>query len=261
MKDNVRFIGARYSDSVTARQTPHEHPYYELNFMTNGKTRMEINGQLFDYGSFDFILIPPGALHILNQSESERFDNYVIWFSSTEEGAKTLPKDKIIKLHDYNGIVETLCSEIFRTYRRSKMAEADLISYYLEAVVYHMERCLQIDIAKKEESGDPYARILKFINANALYNHVSVQQLAEMMNLSQTHFSREFKKRYMTTPIEYIVNLKIAEAKKLLRESSMTIKEIAESLGYSDQLYFSKQFSKVVGVSPMQWRKAENSIR
>ncbi len=254
----MRFIGSRYSDSVTARQIAHDHPFYELNFMTNGNTKMEINGQLFDYASFDFILIPPYAYHILNQSESQKFDNYVIWFEATEEGTSVLPKDKIIKLHDYNGIVETLCSEIFKTYKKSKMAESELISYYLEAVIYHMNKGLQFDIARKELNEEPFLKMLKYINRNAIYGHVSIADLAEMMHYSQTHFSREFKKRFSTTPIEYIVNLKISEAKKLLRDSSMSIKAIAESLGYADPLYFSKQFSKVTGCSPKMWRKSIN---
>jgi len=255
MKDLARFLGSRYSDSVTERMQPHKHPYYELNFMTNGRTKMEINGQLFEYSSFDFILIPPNTYHVLNQSASKKFDNYIIWFSATDDGKKQLPQDKIIKLHDYNGIVETLCSEIYLTYKKSKMADQNLISYYLSAVLYHMNKGLMIDIKEKEDNEEPFKKILKYMNRNATYGHVTIAELAELMNYTPTHFSREFKKRFDITPIEYIINLKINESKKLLKETNDSIKEIAEHLGYSDQLYFSKQFSKVVGSSPSDWKK------
>lgn len=254
MKELAIFIGSRYSNSVTARQEAHEHSFYELNFMTNGKTKMEINGQLFDFGSFDFLLIPPHAMHILNISDSKTFDNFVIWFKATDAGKAFLPTDKIIKLHDYNGIVETLCSQIYQIYQKTKMQEIDLISYYLNAVVYHMHQGLQIDVAFKEESVDPYEKVLRYINLNATYGHVMVGELAEMMHVTITHFTREFKRRFSTTPKEYMINLKIAEAKKLLSESSFSIKEIAERLGYEDQLFFTKQFALKTGSSPRQWR-------
>lgn len=215
---------------------------------------MEINGQLFDYSSFDFILIPPHTPHILNVSDSKKFDNFVIWFTPTEKGRMILPTDKIIKLHDYNGIVETLCSEIFKTYKKSRMLEIDLISYYLDAVLYHMNKGLLLDITQKQENEDPYEKMLKYINTNATYGHLSVEELADMAHVTFTHFSREFKRRYSITPREYMINLKITEAKNLLQNSSLSIKEIAETLGYSDQLYFSKQFSLKTGTSPRVWK-------
>lgn len=255
MQELVKFIGSRYSNSVTARMEAHTHSYYELNFMTNGRTKMWINGQLFDFGSFDFLLIPPYTPHILNISDSKTYDNFVIWFKATDAGKSFLPTNKIIKLHDYKGIVETLCSEIYRTFQKTKMQQIDLISYYLNAVIYHMNQGMQIDIAQKVETEDPYEKALRYININATYGHVSVKDVAGMMNVSMTHFSRVFKKRFSTTPKEYMINLKIAEAKKLLTETALSIKEIAERLGYTDQLFFSKQFSLKTGSSPKEWRK------
>ena len=70
-------------------------------------------------------------------------------------------------------------------------------------------------------------------------------------------FTRLFKKYYGKSPTEYKVQIRIDQAKNMLIETDMRIKAIAESVGYSDALYFSRAFKKECGYSPSEYRALE----
>ncbi len=87
------------------------------------------------------------------------------------------------------------------------------------------------------------------------YQATSVEQLAQDMGYSKYHFIRLFKKATGTTPWAYVLQLKMDRAKELLLGSSYSIKEVAQHVGFSNSLYFSRMFRKLVGQSPSQFRK------
>ncbi len=83
---------------------------------------------------------------------------------------------------------------------------------------------------------------------------LDMEMLAEMTRLSQKYFSRLFKQQYGVTPKEYLVKARMNAACFLLEDAGKSIKEVAYELGYSDQYAFSKQFKKVLGCSPSEYR-------
>ena len=89
------------------------------------------------------------------------------------------------------------------------------------------------------------------------YNYdreVSVEQIAAAVNTDSAYFSRLFKKTLGVSPKRYILNKRIAKARELLCIRSLSIKEIAVSVGYADPLYFCRIFKKSEGVSPSEYR-------
>ncbi|WP_291943691.1 AraC family transcriptional regulator [Chitinophaga sp.] len=84
---------------------------------------------------------------------------------------------------------------------------------------------------------------------------LSLQEMAAAVNLSQSHFSAVFKAGTGFSPIEYFNQLKIQEACQYLLFTSLRIKEIAGRLGMEDPYYFSRLFTKIMGLSPNQYRE------
>jgi len=84
-----------------------------------------------------------------------------------------------------------------------------------------------------------------------------VEQMASLAGLSVPHFFRCFQKATGTTPIRFLRQERISQAKRRLLESRDSIKEIAEQVGYSDPFYFSRDFKQHTGTSPAQFRKRE----
>ena len=82
-----------------------------------------------------------------------------------------------------------------------------------------------------------------------------MQQIADALYVDAAYLTRKFTQKYGISPKEYLVEKRMAHAKKLLRETDVSVKEISISVGYLDPLYFSRLFKKKEGVSPLSYRK------
>ena len=101
---------------------------------------------------------------------------------------------------------------------------------------------------------DSIARSIRYMNQH-LFESLSVQQVAQAVNLSPSHFSRQFKARTGYSPYEYIVLRRIDKAKYLLTSTRQSVKEIAYQIGYNSEENFIHSFQKHVGISPGLFRK------
>lgn len=83
---------------------------------------------------------------------------------------------------------------------------------------------------------------------------LSLQQLADHVDLSPNHFARLFKSHFNMTPMRYVTEQRMQRAGVLLKETMMTVKAIAAAVGYDDPYYFSRAFKHVMGQPPARWR-------
>lgn len=84
---------------------------------------------------------------------------------------------------------------------------------------------------------------------------ITVENLAKLGNLSVSGFNRTFKREIGETPMEYLIALRIEQAKKLLRRKEVPITEIALRCGFNSSAHFSASFRKYYQVTPTQYRK------
>ncbi len=103
------------------------------------------------------------------------------------------------------------------------------------------------------EKKDTVLTMIKYLESHT-HTSLQAQDLISCTNLSYKHMCSIFKKKTGQKIVEYHTNLRMNEAAKLLRETSLLINEISDFMGYSDQLYFSNVFKKVYGMSPKSYR-------
>jgi AraC-like DNA-binding protein len=89
---------------------------------------------------------------------------------------------------------------------------------------------------------------------------ITLSQLANRHHISIELLIRIFKKTLGISPIQYLIQMRIDEAKQLLLLSQDPIATIAEKVGFEDQLYFSRVFKKKVGITPSQFRKVMRGL-
>lgn len=103
------------------------------------------------------------------------------------------------------------------------------------------------------ETTDAVEQALAYMHER-YWEQVPIRTLARIHGLSPTNFAASFRKRTGLTPVEYWTRLRIEKAKSEL-VSSQRLSEVAQKVGYQDELYFSRMFKKIVGVAPTLYMK------
>lgn len=106
----------------------------------------------------------------------------------------------------------------------------------------------------QEKKGKPVEDACKYIDTH-YGDNISLDELAEVLQLSPTYFSRLFKAEMDMGFLDYVTQVRLEKAKALLTDSNCSVKEISYQVGYSDDKYFSKLFKKQVGIKPTEYRK------
>lgn len=98
-----------------------------------------------------------------------------------------------------------------------------------------------------------------YISTNYSYP-ITVEDVASYVGISRSHLFRSFQMYRQKSPKEYLTDFRIKKARHLLRETSLSIAAIAYSVGFENNLYFSKAFKSRMNMSPSEYRKAHQVI-
>ena len=100
--------------------------------------------------------------------------------------------------------------------------------------------------------------VIDIISTDFLNPDFSVNSLANRVGISESYLRSLFKSVYSTSPIKYVIGLRIKTAKELLKYTDEPISVIAEKSGFNDLFYFSKIFKKTTSYTPSRYRKIFN---
>lgn len=95
---------------------------------------------------------------------------------------------------------------------------------------------------------------LEFINLHC-FSTISLEMLADKCCLSSNYFHRVFKKNFGITPFDYIMKMRMEKAIRMLIYTDIPVKQVAFTVGFEDEAYFSRMFSKIYNESPGKYRK------
>ncbi len=98
---------------------------------------------------------------------------------------------------------------------------------------------------------------VKIAYDNFYKKHFSVEKWAEMLNINRATLYRQFENIFKITPKKYLIELRLQKACELLESTDFPIKTIAFSVGFDDQLSFSKFFKSQLGLSPTRYRDSK----
>lgn len=110
-------------------------------------------------------------------------------------------------------------------------------------------------INKKENQEYRPIRIIKQYIQEHYMEPISLEDVAELVHFNPVYVSAIFKKETGMSFTSYLTEVRLGEAKKLLKTTSFNVAEIARSVGYNDVKHFSKLFIKTVGIKPVEFRK------
>ena len=123
------------------------------------------------------------------------------------------------------------------------------------SAIYQLLKLLFLVSSKKNAADNFETLISSYISSN-YSKSITINELIEISNLSAASLFRKCKEILGCTPMEYINQVRIANAALLLETTDLKVKDISEATGFSDQFYFSKVFSKINGISPREYRNS-----
>lgn len=118
---------------------------------------------------------------------------------------------------------------------------------------------LQNDVHENESSGEIMMRIRQYIDDSFTDSELGTNKLSKEFSISLGYLSASYKKEHGITISKYIISKRIGYAEKLLRESRLSVSEIAQACGFNNLSYFMRLFKNSCGMTPSQYRaKVEN---
>lgn len=127
-------------------------------------------------------------------------------------------------------------------------------------LVYVLALTARYHVSEQHTSRNIDARMQKVIEYIYLWyaRELSIKEMASVAALSVSRFSSLFKQTFGLNPLQYIINYRIKRACDLLRHTEYSVSTVAEKVGFSDPLYFSRVFKKQMKVNPTAYRQKMN---
>lgn len=250
----------------------HWHREIEINYILSGSAEFLCGDERFISHEGDLIILPPNMLHAIypNGDAIQRYDTLV--FSAdilsaasndrcTMEYIKPLLNGQmkiqapITNSHpDYPELKRTVES-IFACAKGNRPELDMLLKSEMLRLFWLLTRSGDIrrQEAVKADSNDLLRPAIEYINQN-FCEPITIQQLADTVHLSRSYFMGQFKQAAGMGAIEYINQLRIKKACRLLSDTDTGIAEIAFSCGYRNLSNFNRQFRQMVNCTPGAYR-------
>lgn len=228
---------------------------FYLMYLCRGKLKIQHGENEFILKSGQVIIFPP-HIPVLYTNISDKNIDY-LWIHFTGNKAEKLISDAHLSLSTPTevSIDEKIISEfqsLFNEYiNRDFLFETTSIAKFINIISLFGRAAARLN---KTHTSPSLKNTLKYIDENYA-KEIDIKELANQEHMSYTYFRTIFKKKTGTSPNQYIIMLRLRNASLLLKQTDLSIKEIAESVGFSDQMYFSRIFKKRFGVSPKGFRE------
>ena len=127
----------------------------------------------------------------------------------------------------------------------------------LRQVFFSVMDCLTADVSTQEEK--QYAKLIQYIQAE--YSHdISLETVSEALSMSPSYIGLVFRRVAGTSFLKFLTDTRMAEAKRLLLTTDLTLREIGQRVGIENQNTLIRTFKKTEGITPGQFRMANSSI-
>jgi len=270
----VKSIERFHEPSWSMEPNRHESSY-EMVYMEKGHAVFEIEAQPVPMGPNDIIIIKPNQKHKFSVKSKSGCGFIVLSFKFED---KVSERHAEVSLEDFLNFVRGKESGPFITLKVSQKNEISLLlsriikerendelgseflNYLLVLELFVLiSRALKMEWENSIKNKSPKLKELidasvKFINNN-FERDIALKDIANFVFLSSSYFARAFKEEMGTTPISYLLKVRIERAKELLANTNSKVSDIALSVGFSNQQRFNEIFKKLVKMTPLQYRK------
>lgn len=257
----------------------HQHPQAQLTLIVEGRGQLLVGDYVGRFGPGDLFLLPESIPHVfrsdsdyfLEQSEL-RIAGNTIFFDFKAMGKAFSEVEDFFELTHLNEKI----TGSFKVIGETRENITGLLSRFGEfSGLTRLRNCIhilslldfgsddlvalnRISVPQKmsERDGRRMDQVMRFILDNSA-RQLSLEEVAEQAYMSKEAFCRFFKLRTRRTFTQYVQQLRVTEAKKLLLETDLSIAQISYQVGFQTLSHFNKTFKNLTEMTPKDWRKLE----
>ncbi|MBD2845490.1 helix-turn-helix transcriptional regulator [Paenibacillus sp. IB182496] len=233
-------------------------------YVYGGEGELELDGARTALEAGCVFQIPYGR-HLVLRSEPQRPLCYytvqydytrVVWEGEAaaceRPAARILPLPLVMPMPDQAGMRVGM-ERLYRLWTSKSPGFAGRAQLAFVTLLHHV-----FDQTSAQREADPAEQA---IHASAAYieqhyaDPLEREALARRASLSSSYYSVLFKRHVGCTPVQYITRIRMDSAMQLLKESNLPVSEVARQVGYEDALYFTRVFSRAIGMTPRAFRR------
>jgi AraC-like DNA-binding protein len=216
-------------------------PYHALSFRILGNAKLIHNSATSKVSTNDIVFVPAYCEYELN-SESE--DLFVVHFESND----SLPTQIKRFTPENPAYFKRKFEELYTVWSKKQTSYIHECNSIFYRILMHIER--EYIHAKHSAVDERLNEAVDYIHDNFTKSDISIEELAQLCNMSGTYFRKLFSEKYNTSPRAYINNLKLQYALELLKSNYYTVSEVSDKCGFKNIYYFSSFIKKETGSSP-----------
>ncbi len=226
----------------------------KLYLIEEGELLVKVNNESVVAKEGDLILIPSYALHSCSVVSKNGAKKYWIHFSM-KKGSLDFFGDYSLPILVHINDLQSACKIFEKTISASQLKEPikslETSKGIYELVLLFLEKC---NLATQKEEQSTIEKAVEFLNVN-YKESLTLEKLSNKFGYTPNYFVKKFKSATGFTPINYLTEKKIEEAKKLLEFTDLSVLSVMKEVGFIDASHFSKAFKKTYGYSPRAFRK------
>lgn len=255
----------------------HFHPEYEIVLVTESNGKRFIGDSISDFEAGDLSILGPNLPHLYRNDacyydheipESKKAKSIVVHFLEKSLGSDflTLPEAKNIKSLfqksqfglDIHGDTKTLCIKFLKEMLVLKGMARWLKLLEILQLLSESSELKPISqsyiIGKNEAESDRMNMIFEYVLRN-FKNEIKISDVATYVNLSPNSFSRYFSQRTRKSFINFVNEVRLSHATKLLQENDKSVTEICFECGFNNLSNFNRQFKNKYNINPLGYIK------
>ena len=232
---------------------PGVRDHYLLHYVISGKGSYQVGGRAFYLKSGDLFLAYPDQSIFYQSDEVDPWEYCWVGFNGTDaplllEQTDFSPETPVAGVDGpdlYEQMMQIYNAQGSLPYQSAYMTGA---LYQLLSILIRVSR----ERPRQSLSASYVARACDYI-ANHYGLPIGIEDIAAHVGLSRSRLYRAFQQELHTSPVKYLTHFRIRQACVLLERRDLSIKAVAHSVGFDNQLYFSRRFREVMKVSPTEY--------
>ncbi|MDD3049337.1 MAG: AraC family transcriptional regulator [Bacilli bacterium] len=259
-KMNVQLLyitQARYD--VDWHSIKHTHHFTELFYVMRGQGSFLVEDEKFDVKEDDLIVVNPNVAHTEISVPDTPLEYIVLGISGLQFLSEDNHEVYDYSVHNYYNYkheilfyLRTLVEEIKNEDENYEAISQNLLEILILNIIRRTKKKIQIKATKKVTKECRF--IEQYINDH-FAEDITLQKLSDLTYLNKYYIVHVFKKYKGLSPINYLIERRMLEAKNLLETTNYSVSKISDIIGFSSQSYFSQTFKKEMEMTPNQYRK------